>query len=680
MGFWRQSKQSSGHYDSGNGRDSDPARGRGVRIDIVDQFDPEFLRRPMMERRPGIGKQIFNEMHALKRTSDLFKVILRSLENRPSTGLRDLKRLLRLSKLNYNDAISAFEKNPLFNRVRVVMENHDYVINDRSSDEGASFFQRSVDLNMGSVKMLAEIELDIRKGVLDRRTGIRQIASLFKELVIEKEALQSLDVAMRRLGVSYPQLVNLLDSSIWDLGKKENAYATLWEDMPYDTKTETMIWASNGTRETMSDGGYSSDSSGYAQHDNGGGRRRPQDRRDSDSKSQTRRPRTDWRHRARKSRTDRGAEHSGAQRENRKSKADFPGFDRRIAFFNAEMMKDWNDARDGRAGIENKIANATEIVRRYVGMFESVLHTVDLTPEYLQHHELEIAVVAALKVYGTVIDELKSRGFYSSNGRFIRDSVLYSEANKGVANSTFGLDKRSLLITNNALREISAISSAVSDGRISIEDAEAAYAGITGEIKADVAILRRIMKSLTMSSLKQYGEIRKTISRKRGDARSIVYGRGQRSRDDGHDSGSHSQRQDGGEAKAAEARAERERREQEAAARARAEREKAEREKEAREKAERNRRNEAKAAKARAERERQQEEARVLAELRSKDFYELLSVGREASDRDIKRAFRAAAFKHHPDKGGNSKIFNLFREAYETLVNPSRRARYDRFH
>jgi molecular chaperone DnaJ len=63
------------------------------------------------------------------------------------------------------------------------------------------------------------------------------------------------------------------------------------------------------------------------------------------------------------------------------------------------------------------------------------------------------------------------------------------------------------------------------------------------------------------------------------------------------------------------------------------------------------------------------------------DFYILLGLGRNASLGEIKRAFRKLARKYHPDiNPGDSRAAAQFRqiaEAYETLIDPIRRQRYD---
>lgn len=63
-----------------------------------------------------------------------------------------------------------------------------------------------------------------------------------------------------------------------------------------------------------------------------------------------------------------------------------------------------------------------------------------------------------------------------------------------------------------------------------------------------------------------------------------------------------------------------------------------------------------------------------------RDYYEVLGISKTASDDEIKKAFRRAAVKHHPDKeGGDENKFKEINEAYEVLKDSSKRQRYDQF-
>ncbi|HJP80900.1 MAG TPA: molecular chaperone DnaJ [Candidatus Saccharimonadales bacterium] len=63
-----------------------------------------------------------------------------------------------------------------------------------------------------------------------------------------------------------------------------------------------------------------------------------------------------------------------------------------------------------------------------------------------------------------------------------------------------------------------------------------------------------------------------------------------------------------------------------------------------------------------------------------RDYYEVLGVSKDASADEIKKAFRKAAVKYHPDKeGGDEAKFKEVNEAYEVLKDQQKRQRYDQF-
>jgi len=67
----------------------------------------------------------------------------------------------------------------------------------------------------------------------------------------------------------------------------------------------------------------------------------------------------------------------------------------------------------------------------------------------------------------------------------------------------------------------------------------------------------------------------------------------------------------------------------------------------------------------------------------SKDYYNILGVDKNATDDQIKKAYRKMAMKYHPDKNpGNTDAETKFKEAaeaYDVLSNPDKRSKYDRF-
>uniref|UniRef100_A0A1A8G6S3 DnaJ homolog subfamily B member 9 n=1 Tax=Nothobranchius korthausae TaxID=1143690 RepID=A0A1A8G6S3_9TELE len=68
--------------------------------------------------------------------------------------------------------------------------------------------------------------------------------------------------------------------------------------------------------------------------------------------------------------------------------------------------------------------------------------------------------------------------------------------------------------------------------------------------------------------------------------------------------------------------------------------------------------------------------------LAKRDYYEILGVPRDATERQIKKAFHKLALKHHPDRNkdpGAEAKFREIAEAYEALSDDKRRREYDQF-
>ena len=66
-----------------------------------------------------------------------------------------------------------------------------------------------------------------------------------------------------------------------------------------------------------------------------------------------------------------------------------------------------------------------------------------------------------------------------------------------------------------------------------------------------------------------------------------------------------------------------------------------------------------------------------------RDYYKVLDVARNATEADIKKSYRRLAMKYHPDRNpGDREAEEHFKEisqAYDILIDPEKRAAYDRY-
>jgi len=61
----------------------------------------------------------------------------------------------------------------------------------------------------------------------------------------------------------------------------------------------------------------------------------------------------------------------------------------------------------------------------------------------------------------------------------------------------------------------------------------------------------------------------------------------------------------------------------------------------------------------------------------NKNLYDILEISSNASFEEIKAKYKSLAQQHHPDKGGDPEFFKTIKNAYEILIDPVSRERYD---
>lgn len=61
------------------------------------------------------------------------------------------------------------------------------------------------------------------------------------------------------------------------------------------------------------------------------------------------------------------------------------------------------------------------------------------------------------------------------------------------------------------------------------------------------------------------------------------------------------------------------------------------------------------------------------------DYYQTLGISKNASESEIRKAYKAKSMKHHPDRGGNEEEFKKINEAYQTLKDPQKKQMYDQY-
>jgi curved DNA-binding protein CbpA len=59
------------------------------------------------------------------------------------------------------------------------------------------------------------------------------------------------------------------------------------------------------------------------------------------------------------------------------------------------------------------------------------------------------------------------------------------------------------------------------------------------------------------------------------------------------------------------------------------------------------------------------------------DYYKILKLKKDCSKEDIENTFRKLSKKYHPDRGGDTEVYSLIQDAYQTLINDTDRKEYD---
>eukprot|EP00752_Nemacystus_decipiens_P016430 g14687.t1 len=67
------------------------------------------------------------------------------------------------------------------------------------------------------------------------------------------------------------------------------------------------------------------------------------------------------------------------------------------------------------------------------------------------------------------------------------------------------------------------------------------------------------------------------------------------------------------------------------------------------------------------------------ADVDTTELYQILGIEKDATENDIKKAYRKLALKNHPDKGGDPEVFKEITMAYEVLSDPEKRKLYDKY-